>query len=50
MKIDGAKILDAQKLLGGFAPGKPTITLGDVMITSPEPRSVYYDNVVFDAP
>jgi len=50
LTIDGTKAIGKGDLKGAWAPGVPTIRLGDVVVTTTDVRDVYYDNVVFDAP
>ena len=50
LTIDGTKGIAKGDLLGGWAPGVPTIRLGDVVVNTDGARDVFYDNVVFDAP
>ena len=50
LTIDGTKALAKGDLQNGWEPGEPTIRLGDVVVTMPVARDVYYDNVVFDGP
>ena len=50
LTIDGMKGIQKGDLLAGWAPGVPTIRLGDVVVNTSDARDVYYDNVVFDAP